>query len=174
VHCQNLTSRCVISSIFLTHDSYSRCCALWLPKSCSQCAQLGAVKKHGSGEMKWRALRQLDCVAYAMLKYLRRGRPRFRGNSPVLQRRTSFVFQDSITSPGERSLTTFHKRSALSGIRDAFAVSHLYSTCKSCYYKTGRGKAPIGGLRTKSPRSWSILTSESHYFVHNFQLYCWA
>jgi len=26
VHCQNSTSRWLISSIFLTHDSYSRCC----------------------------------------------------------------------------------------------------------------------------------------------------
>jgi len=26
VHCQNSTSRCLISSIFLTHDSYSRYC----------------------------------------------------------------------------------------------------------------------------------------------------
>ena len=26
VHCQNSTSRCLISSIFLTYDPYSRCC----------------------------------------------------------------------------------------------------------------------------------------------------
>jgi len=26
VHCQNSVSRCLISSDFLTHDSYSRCC----------------------------------------------------------------------------------------------------------------------------------------------------
>jgi len=26
VHCQNSTRRCLISSVFSTHDSYSRCC----------------------------------------------------------------------------------------------------------------------------------------------------
>jgi len=31
-----------------------------------------------------------------------------------------------------------NKASIFSGIRDAFAVSHLYSTCRSCYYKTVR------------------------------------
>ena len=38
VHCQNSTSPCLISSIFLTHDSYA---AVWLPKFCKQCVQLG-------------------------------------------------------------------------------------------------------------------------------------
>ena len=39
VHCLNSTS-CLISSIFLTHDSYSHShAAVWLPKSCNQCVQ---------------------------------------------------------------------------------------------------------------------------------------
>jgi len=37
VHCQNVTNCCLISSTFLTHA------AVWLPKSCNQCVQLGAV-----------------------------------------------------------------------------------------------------------------------------------
>jgi len=40
VHCLNPTS-CLISSIFLTRDSYSRCCMT--PKSCNQCVQIGTV-----------------------------------------------------------------------------------------------------------------------------------
>jgi len=43
VHCQNssnATSSCLISSIFLTHNSYT---GVWLPKSCNQCIQLTAV-----------------------------------------------------------------------------------------------------------------------------------
>jgi len=41
VHCQNSTSRSLIYSVFLTHDSYHA--AEWLPKSCSRCVRLGAV-----------------------------------------------------------------------------------------------------------------------------------
>ena len=37
--------------------------AVWLPKSCNQCVQLGTVGGHGSGERKSTALQQLDCVA---------------------------------------------------------------------------------------------------------------
>ena len=48
VHCQNSTSRSLISSVFLTHDSYSRCCMT--PKYCNQCIQLRAVGEHGSGK----------------------------------------------------------------------------------------------------------------------------
>jgi len=40
--------------------------ATWLPKSCNQCTQLGAVRGHGSGERKSRAPQQLDCVARTM------------------------------------------------------------------------------------------------------------
>jgi len=43
--------------------------ALWLPKSCNQCVQLGAFVKHGSGERKSRALQQLDCVACIKHQY---------------------------------------------------------------------------------------------------------
>jgi len=43
VHCQNSTCCCLISSISLTHNSYSLCC-IWLPKSCNRCTQLGAVE----------------------------------------------------------------------------------------------------------------------------------
>jgi len=57
--CQNSTSCCLISSIFLTQDSYSRCCMT--PKSCNQCVQLGAVMGHGSEERKPTAL-QLCCM----------------------------------------------------------------------------------------------------------------
>jgi len=46
---------CLISSIFLTHDSYLHCCTC-LPKSCNQCVQLGAFGGHGSGERKSRTL----------------------------------------------------------------------------------------------------------------------
>ena len=46
-------------------------------------------------------------------------------------------------SGGERPLDNLSQAcSALSGIRDAFAVSHLYSTYKSCYYKTPGAKPP--------------------------------
>ena len=62
VRCQNSSSRCLISSIFLTHDSFSYT-AVWLPKSCSQCVQLGAIGGHGTGERKSTALQQLDCFA---------------------------------------------------------------------------------------------------------------
>jgi len=59
------------------------------------------------------------------------------------------VFHDSVTSQVVRApLTTFHKRSVLNGKRDAAAVLHLYSICKSkcksCYNKAGSmGKAPV-------------------------------
>jgi len=39
VHCLNSTS-CLISSIFLTHDSYD---AVWLPKSRNQCVQTAGL-----------------------------------------------------------------------------------------------------------------------------------
>jgi len=61
-HSNSGTSRSLISSVFLTHDSY----AVWLPKSCYQCVQLGVVVGHGSGERKSREAQQLDCVALTM------------------------------------------------------------------------------------------------------------
>jgi len=49
---------------------------------------------------------------------------------------------------------SFSGQQVLSGIRDAFAVLDIYSTCKSCYYKTGtRGKALTEGLGDEVPRS---------------------
>ena len=60
-HCLNSTS-CLISSIFLTQDSYSRCCT----KSCNQYVQLWDCWGHGSAERKSIVLQQLDCVAHSM------------------------------------------------------------------------------------------------------------
>ena len=42
--------------------------AVWLPKSCNQCTELGTVGGHtgNSGERKSRAPQQLDCVARTM------------------------------------------------------------------------------------------------------------
>jgi len=52
-------------------------------------------------------------------------------------------------------LDNFSQASALSGLKDAFAVSQFifYMQIKSYYYKTGsRGKAPVGGLEDEVPR----------------------
>ena len=49
-----------LQSFWLTTHTQA---AVWLPKSCNQCAQLGAVGRHGSGEKKSTALQQLDSVA---------------------------------------------------------------------------------------------------------------
>jgi len=50
-----------LQSFWLTIHTHA---AVWLPKSCNQCAQLGAVGgRHGSRERKSTAPQQLDCVA---------------------------------------------------------------------------------------------------------------
>jgi len=63
--CQNLTSRCLISSIFfdwwliltLPYDSLNLVINTF---------RSGLLWGHGSGEKKLRALQQLDCVAHTM------------------------------------------------------------------------------------------------------------
>jgi len=90
------------------------------------------------------------------------------------RRRTAPVFYDSTTnSAASTPLTTFHKRSAFSGITDAFAVSYFIFYMQIMLLQNlVQGKSLTGGLRDFVPRSRSVLTSGKHYFVHNFQLYC--
>ena len=71
---------------------------------------------------------------------------------------------------GERAPSWQLFRSVYSALSDAFAVLHLFSACKLCYYKTGStGKAPIEGLGTLVPQKLK-LASAKHYFIHNLQL----
>ena len=59
-------------------------------------------------------------------------------SSKVLVKWGAGVLYDSVASPAASGpLTTFHKRSEPIGTKDAFAVSHLHSTCKLCYTKLG-------------------------------------
>ena len=48
-----------LQSFWLTTHTHA---GVWLPKSCSQCVQLGAAGGRGSGERKSRAPQQLDCI----------------------------------------------------------------------------------------------------------------
>ena len=64
IHWLNSAS-CFISSIFLTHDSYSRCCMTPLSLVINAFSHRDGWG-HGSGERKSIALQQLDCVAYTM------------------------------------------------------------------------------------------------------------
>ena len=57
---------------------------VWLPKSCNQCVQLGAVRRHGSRERKKGSLQQLDYVARTM--HPSSGFPLSQGNAEVLDR----------------------------------------------------------------------------------------
>ena len=60
MHCQNSTSRCFISSIFFTHDSYD---TVWPLNHVINMRSARGCWGRGSGEKKSRALQQLDCVA---------------------------------------------------------------------------------------------------------------
>jgi len=51
----------VLQSFWVTSQATEA--AVWLPKSCNQCVQLGAFGGRGPAERKLRALQQLDCVA---------------------------------------------------------------------------------------------------------------
>jgi len=82
VHCQNSSSRCLISSIFLTHTP----AALWLPKSCHQCAQFGTV----GGIVQEKESRE-HCSSWTVLytqctSVLSSGFPLLQGNSKALDR----------------------------------------------------------------------------------------
>ena len=82
VHCLNSTS-CLISSIFLTHDSYA---PVRLPKSCNafSCREYWG---HGSGERKSIALQQLAFVAHTMHQCaVSSGCPISQGNAEALDR----------------------------------------------------------------------------------------
>ena len=63
VHCQNSTSPSLISSVFLTHDSYSRCCMT--PYILSSMHSAWGCCGYGLGERKLMP-QQLDCVAFTM------------------------------------------------------------------------------------------------------------
>ena len=67
-----LVASWLLQSFWLTTDTHA---ALWLPKSCYQCVQLGAVVGHGSGERKSREAQQLDCVALTMHVHQMRSPP---------------------------------------------------------------------------------------------------
>jgi len=63
LHCQNSTNSLWFLQLFeLTTHTH----AVWLPISCNQCIQLGAVMGHGLVERKLTALQQLNCVKRTM------------------------------------------------------------------------------------------------------------
>jgi len=63
VHCQNSTSRSLISSVSLTHDSYSRCCTYDSLYLVVNVFSSGLLRGHGLRERKSIEPQQLDCVA---------------------------------------------------------------------------------------------------------------
>jgi len=82
LQCQNSSSRCLISSIFFTHTH----AALWLSKSCNQCAQYrtvgGMVQEKESREhcSSWTVL-HAQCTSV-----LSSGFPLLQGNAKTLDR----------------------------------------------------------------------------------------